>query len=50
METLGTAAEIFDELGIPRRAERARDEAGRVGLQPSSGGLAETERRVSGEG
>lgn len=46
-ETLGMAAEVFDELGIPRWAERARDDAGRVGLQPSNGGLTETERRVA---
>lgn len=46
-ETLGAAAETFDELGIPRWAERARDDAARVGLQPSSGGLTETERRVA---
>ena len=34
-EVLNTAAGAFEELGIPRWAERARDEAGRVGLHPT---------------
>jgi DNA-binding CsgD family transcriptional regulator len=46
-ETLNEAAAAFAELGIPRWAERARDEAGRVGLRPASGTLTETERRVA---
>jgi len=46
-ETLNEAADAFTELGIPRWAERARDEAGRVGLRPTTGTLTETERRVA---
>jgi DNA-binding CsgD family transcriptional regulator/energy-coupling factor transporter ATP-binding protein EcfA2 len=46
-ETLSAAARAFDELGIPRWAERARDEAGRVGLHPTTSTLTETERRVA---
>jgi DNA-binding CsgD family transcriptional regulator len=46
-ETLTTAAEAFDELGIPRWAERARAEAGRVGLHPTTTLLTATERRVA---
>ncbi|MEU5987906.1 helix-turn-helix transcriptional regulator [Spirillospora sp. NPDC047418] len=41
------AADAFEELGIPRWAERARDEAGRVGLHPTTGTLTATERRVA---
>lgn len=37
----------FEEMGMPRWAERARDEAGRVGLQPAAGALTATERRVA---
>ncbi|HMG63079.1 MAG TPA: LuxR C-terminal-related transcriptional regulator, partial [Streptosporangiaceae bacterium] len=47
-ETLNAAAAAFEELGIPRWAERARDDAGRVGLRPATGTLTETERRVAG--
>ena len=46
-ETLNTAADAFEELGIPLWAKRARDEAGRVGLQPATGTLTATERRVA---
>jgi DNA-binding CsgD family transcriptional regulator len=46
-EVLNTAAGAFAELGIPRWAERARDEASRVGLHPSTSTLTETERRVA---
>ena len=46
-EALNAAANLFDELGIPRWAERARDEAGRVGLHPTTTTLTETERRVA---
>jgi DNA-binding CsgD family transcriptional regulator len=46
-ETLNTAAVAFDELGIPRWAERARDEADRVGLYPTTNTLTATERRVA---
>ena len=46
-ETLNAAAEAFEELGIPRWAERARDEAGRVGLHRTTSTLTETERRVA---
>jgi DNA-binding CsgD family transcriptional regulator len=45
--TLTAAAEAFDESGIPRWAERARDEAGRVGLHPTTSMLTATERRVA---
>jgi DNA-binding CsgD family transcriptional regulator len=47
-DTLNDAAAIFEDLGIPRWAERARDEAGRVGLHPTTTSqLTETERRVA---
>ena len=46
-DTLNAAAGTFEDLGIPRWAERARDEAGRVGLQPTTSTLTETERRVA---
>jgi DNA-binding CsgD family transcriptional regulator len=46
-ETLNAAAVAFDELGVPRWAERARDEADRVGLHPTTKTLTETERRVA---
>lgn len=46
-ETLNAAAGTFEELGIPRWAERARDEAGRVGLYPTTNTLTATERRVA---
>jgi DNA-binding CsgD family transcriptional regulator len=46
-ETLDAAEVTFAELGIPRWAERAHDEAGRVGLQPASSALTATERRVA---
>jgi DNA-binding NarL/FixJ family response regulator len=45
--TLNAAAAAFDELGIPRWAQRARDEAGRTGLHPTDGALTATERRVA---
>jgi DNA-binding CsgD family transcriptional regulator len=46
-ETLNAAAGAFEELGIPRWADRARDEAGRVGLHPTTVLLTATERRVA---
>ncbi len=46
-ETLTAAADTFDELGMPRWAERARDEAGRVGLHGTTNTLTETECRVA---
>lgn len=46
-ETLNAVAAAFDELGIPRWAQRARDEAGRTGLHPTDGALTATERRVA---
>jgi DNA-binding CsgD family transcriptional regulator len=46
-EALNTAASTFEKLGVPRWAERARAEAGRVGLQPGPGTLTATERRVA---
>jgi DNA-binding CsgD family transcriptional regulator len=46
-ETLNAAARTFEELGIPRWAERARDEAGRVGLHPTTSTLTATEFRVA---
>src|SRR6266516_3138404 len=39
--------ERLEEMGIPRWAERARDEACRVGRQPTASTLTETERRVA---
>ena len=46
-DALSAAAIAFEELGIPRWAERARDEADRVGLHPTTSTLTETERRVA---
>jgi len=46
-ETLNGAAVAFEELGIPRWAERARDEADRVGLHSTTGTLTATERRIA---
>lgn len=46
-ETLNAAADTFEELGIPRWAERARDEANRVGLHPTTSTLTTTEHRVA---
>ncbi len=46
-ETLTEAAATFDALGIPRWAERARDEADRLGLHASPQLLTATERRVA---
>lgn len=47
VETLNAAAATFDALGVPRWAERARDESGRSGLYPSTSMLTATERRVA---
>jgi DNA-binding CsgD family transcriptional regulator len=46
-DALNQAAATFDELGTPRWAERARDEAGRTGLYPTTSELTTTERRVA---
>ncbi|MEV6412989.1 AAA family ATPase [Kribbella sp. NPDC051718] len=46
-ETLTAAAKAFDDLNIPRWAERARDDADRIGLHPSTSMLTATERRVA---
>jgi DNA-binding NarL/FixJ family response regulator len=46
-EALAVAAENFEQLGTPLWAERARREAGRVGLQPTTSALTGTERRVA---
>jgi len=46
-EALNAARITFAELGIPRWAERARDEADRVGLHPATSTLTATERRVA---
>lgn len=47
-ESLGRALEIFEDLGAPLWAERARRELARVGGRPPSPGeLTETERRVA---
>jgi DNA-binding CsgD family transcriptional regulator len=46
-EALTAARVTFEELGIPRWAKRARDEAGRVGLHPTPSTLTATERRVA---
>jgi DNA-binding CsgD family transcriptional regulator len=46
-ETLTAAGSTFAELGIPRWAQRARDEAGRVGRPPATSTLTATERRVA---
>jgi len=46
-EALDAAAAAFEELGTPRWAQRARHEAGRVGLHPTTSLLTATERRVA---
>ena len=46
-EALNDGGGAFETLGIPRWAERARDEAGRAGLHPTTSTLTETERRVA---
>jgi DNA-binding CsgD family transcriptional regulator len=46
-EVLVAAAAALDDLGIPRWAERARNEADRVGLRASASILTKTERRVA---
>jgi len=46
-QALNAAADAFDELGIPQWAQRAQDEAARVGLHPTTSVLTETERRVA---
>jgi DNA-binding CsgD family transcriptional regulator len=46
-ETLASAANAFEELGVPCWAERARQEAGRVGRHPTASALTATERRVA---
>lgn len=46
-QMLTAAADAFDELGVPRWAERARDEANRVGLRFTTDSLTETERRIA---
>jgi DNA-binding CsgD family transcriptional regulator len=46
-EALNAAAATFEALGIQRWAERARDEADRVGLNATSGPLTATEQRVA---
>jgi len=46
-ETLNAAAVAFEGLGVPRWAERARDETNRVGLHPSASTLTATERRIA---
>lgn len=46
-ESLNAAASAFTELGIPHWAERALDDAGRVGLHSTSTVLTETERQVA---
>jgi DNA-binding CsgD family transcriptional regulator len=47
-ETLGRALEIFEALGSPRWAERAREEIARLGMRRSDPDrLTEAERRVA---
>jgi DNA-binding CsgD family transcriptional regulator len=46
-KALTLASATFDELGTPRWAERARHEADRVGLYPTTATLTETERRIA---
>jgi DNA-binding CsgD family transcriptional regulator len=46
-DALNAAADVFEELGIPRWAERARDEAARVGLHPTTTTLTATEHRIA---
>ncbi len=46
-QNLNEAAAAFESLGIPRWADRARDEAARTGLHTSPTILTETERRIA---
>jgi DNA-binding CsgD family transcriptional regulator len=46
-EALGQALSIFDELGTPLWAERARVELARIGGRTATGDLTATERRVA---
>jgi DNA-binding NarL/FixJ family response regulator len=46
-QPLTEAAESFAELGTPRWAQRARDEAGRLGLRRTPSTLTATERRIA---
>jgi DNA-binding CsgD family transcriptional regulator len=46
-EALNVAGAAFEDLAISAWAERAREEAGRVGLYPTAATLTETERRVA---
>jgi DNA-binding CsgD family transcriptional regulator len=46
-QTLTVAADAFEALGVPRWAQRARDESGRVGLRPGTNVLTATERRIA---
>jgi DNA-binding CsgD family transcriptional regulator len=46
-DALNQAAAEFDELGVPRWAERARGEAARTGLHPTRSELTASESRVA---
>lgn len=46
-ETLNAAAAAFEDLGIPRWAEKARDQTARVGLHRTTGELTASERSVA---
>jgi len=46
-EALTATAEIFDQVGATLWAERARGDAARTGLQPTSTTLTGTERRLA---
>ena len=44
---LGEAVEIFDRIGAPLWAEKARAELARIGGRPPGDGLTTAERRVA---
>ncbi len=45
--TLAQALSIFDQLGAPLWAEKARRELSKIAARASQGGLTETERRIA---
>jgi DNA-binding NarL/FixJ family response regulator len=46
-ESLGQALGIFERLGAPLWADKARRELSKIAAAPAVGGLTETERRVA---
>ncbi|MGA9833980.1 MAG: LuxR C-terminal-related transcriptional regulator [Trebonia sp.] len=46
-ETIGEALSVFEQLGAPLWAEKARRELAKIAARSPAGGLTETERRVA---